>query len=123
MKKLITDWTTNITWAAITPGSPPITRELANRMVSRTRPSRAMISSARPQAMIRETVTMSLAPDTKLVAIALARTLIGNGLNCRAISVGHRTTAAAPSHTGEQSSRLIGSAIMRAWLNFSWVNS
>jgi hypothetical protein len=48
------------------------------------------------------------------VAADEARMRTGRAVNERAISVGHSTTAAAPSHTGELSSRFTGSAIILA---------
>ena len=53
------------------------------------------------------------------VAMAEARMCTGCSLNWRAISVGHSTTAAEPSHTGELSSRFTGSAIILAFLKSS----
>jgi len=48
------------------------------------------------------------------VAAAEARMRTGRAANWRASEVGHSTTAAAPSHTGELSSRFTGSAIIFA---------
>ncbi len=55
------------------------------------------------------------------VAMALPAMRTPLSVNSRACSVGHRITAAAPSAIGEESNRLIGSAIMPAFLKASGV--
>jgi len=71
MKKLIAACTRNIIWAATTSGRAEMRPAPAFSMVSSTWPSLAMMRSARPQAMMKATLTMSLAPVTNPRAIRL----------------------------------------------------